>query len=158
MDLFPYIFGAFGLLIGLHILIQFLQRPRTLEEAEGAALMKFVEQARADGLDVGEALSELRIRTGFVRLRREASALVMADPSDAKEAIRKTAKAIAMDLAIVRKDEARRFVKWVESCGDREILLPEAWQATVDWTASQIKGYRRDPQDIVDRIAAMRGD
>lgn len=154
------IFAAIALSAGAVLAIAAAYRlwPRDLDRTEELALERFMAAAQADGLSASDALSELRIREAFVRIRRIASDRVVRHPDRPEVIIQEVATAEAKRLASIYPGEAKRLVKWVENSPIEEILQPDAFHA-------QFEAMRRRPivtstrpeQEIRDRISAMGG-
>jgi hypothetical protein len=143
--------------LAVHLIDRYWQR--TPAQTEMRLFERFMADARADGLGVVDALAELRLRTAFVRLRRRATELTLEDPRHAEQAIVKAAKEEALCLGVHSQAEARRFIRWAESCRADEILLPEAmkaWHRHLHRQADKVVD-RRTPQQVADSIAALGG-
>jgi aromatic ring hydroxylase len=86
----------------------------------------FMAACRRLGMSQEEAFSDLRIRQALAAVRREASEAALHRPWDADRIIRESAQQQAIALAWISKDDAKRFVSWVESLRDEDILYRPA--------------------------------
>ncbi|CDX26811.1 hypothetical protein MPL3356_60568 [Mesorhizobium plurifarium] len=91
-------------------------------------LLDFRAKCRKDGLTFQETEAALGARIAFVSLRRRASNLcVDAGGHVTRDQINEIARHLAIGLAASHgQDAAKRFIAWVESCPDEEILYDDA--------------------------------
>jgi hypothetical protein len=162
MDAGIIIYGLCAAVVSIPLVMAIVRAeraPKTLEDLERKVTQSYFETALAAGLSPEDALQESRLREGFVRLRRRASEMVLADASNAEASVVAAAKEEALRLALAFPQDGRKFVRWVESCPLREILLPEAYAAyerhVRSWKPIGVTAPARTDRDRLDTIAAL---
>lgn len=91
-------------------------------------LHDFRTKCRQEGMTFKETEAALAVRMAFVSLRRQASDhCVGAGGAVGRDRISEIAGHLAIGLAAAHgQDAAKRFIAWVESCPDEEILYDDA--------------------------------
>ncbi|WP_192242860.1 hypothetical protein [Mesorhizobium silamurunense] len=91
-------------------------------------LHDFRTKCRKEGMTFQETEAVLAVRMAFVSLRRQSSNLcVDAGGVISRDRINEIARHLSIGLAAAHgQDAAKRFITWVESCPDEEILYDDA--------------------------------
>lgn len=112
------VFAIFGAVV---VIKAIPERPEDL-------LLNFRAKCRQEGMTFQETEAALGARIAFVGLRRRASNMcVDAGGHVTRDQINEIARHLAIGLAASHgQDAAKRFIAWVESCPDEEILYDDA--------------------------------
>lgn len=124
--------------------------PKSIEFEAAVGLNRFMAACRRAGMTQGDAFADLRIRQALAVVRREASAIAERRPWDAERAIVESAQNQALALACISKDDAKRFVAWVENLDEEDILYRAALRA--------VRRHRASLPDTLPRIAPSAMD
>src|SRR5688572_30872548 len=86
---------------------------------------EIMDGAREAGMDYRQARDEIRLREAFIKLRREASDAVMANPADWHEIMRERTKAAIEELAGTYPDLIPAFAERLKGLPYNHVLYED---------------------------------